>query len=303
MATTTRKRPYAPRLPPAERREQLLDAALELIGERGYGGVSMEGVARAAGVTKPVVYDSFANLDELLRALLDREEERALAELAAAMPADPTADPDELAVAGFVAFLRSVAANPTTWRLILMPAEGTPAAVRDHVDAGRETVRGQLEELVGWGHLDARRSRGPRSGARRREPGRGRRAPRPAHARAGRASSRPSAPASSSARCSPRSEPASDGGGDGRGVELEPDVARVRVHAPDASARSTITRPRPPPSGPGRRMCTPPSPAVVDVAAHEAIRVQPTGELRSVRPGPYLTPLVTSSVTITRRSA
>ncbi len=151
MATKTRKRTYAPRLPPAERREQLLDVTLGLIGERGYEGVSMEGVARAAGVTKPVVYDSFANLDALLRALLDREEKRALADLAAAMPSDLGGDPDELAIAGFVAFLRSVAANPTTWRLILMPAEGTPAAVRDHVDAGRETIRGQLEELVGWG--------------------------------------------------------------------------------------------------------------------------------------------------------
>ena len=151
MATGTRKRPYAPRLPPAERREQLLDAALELIAERGYGGVSMEGVARAAGVTKPVVYDSFANLDALLRALLDREEQRAFAQLAEAMPADPSADPDELAVAGFVAFLYSVSASPTTWRLILMPAEGTPAVVREHVDAGREAIRGQLAELLAWG--------------------------------------------------------------------------------------------------------------------------------------------------------
>ena len=151
MATATRKRRYAPRLPPAERREQLLDATLELIGERGYGGVTMEGIARAAGVTKPVVYDSFANLDKLLRALLAREEQRALTQLAAAMPANPDAEPDEIAVAGFVAFLRSVADSPTTWRLILMPAEGTPAAVRDHVDAGRETIRRQLEELIGWG--------------------------------------------------------------------------------------------------------------------------------------------------------
>ena len=55
MATAPAKRPYAPRLPPEERREQLLDAAMGLIIDEGYGGVSMEGIARRAGVTKPVV--------------------------------------------------------------------------------------------------------------------------------------------------------------------------------------------------------------------------------------------------------
>ncbi len=155
MASTTRKRPYAPRLPPEERREQLLDAALAVIDEHGYDGVSMEAVARAAGVTKPVVYDLFANLGELLRELLKREEARALAELEAVMPARPSIDPDELIVTGFVAFLGSVAANPTLWRLIVMPAEGTPEVVRDHVEAGRESIRERLEELLAWG-IEAR---------------------------------------------------------------------------------------------------------------------------------------------------
>src|ERR1700742_4142080 len=105
MTTGTGKRPYAPRLPPAERREQLLDAALSVIDEGGYDAVSMEAIARAAGVTKPVVYDLFANLGELLRALLQREESRALAQLEEVMPASPSVDPDELIVSAFVAFL------------------------------------------------------------------------------------------------------------------------------------------------------------------------------------------------------
>lgn len=155
MSTPTRKRTYAPRLPPAERREQLLDAALAVIAEGGYDGVSMEAIARQAGVTKPVVYDLFGNLGELLRALLDREEARALAQLAEVMPAEPSIDPDELVVTGFEAFLGSVAANPTSWRLILMPAEGTPAVVRDQVDANRRRIATQLEELLAWG-IDAR---------------------------------------------------------------------------------------------------------------------------------------------------
>jgi AcrR family transcriptional regulator len=151
MSTGARKRAYAPRLPPAERREQLLDAALAVIAERGYGGVSMEAIARQAGVTKPVVYDLFGNLGELLTALLEREESRALAQLAEVMPAEPASDPDELISTGFEAFLGSVAANPTTWRLILLPAEGTPDVVRKQVDANRRRIAGQLEELLAWG--------------------------------------------------------------------------------------------------------------------------------------------------------
>jgi AcrR family transcriptional regulator len=149
---TTRKRAYAPRMPPSERREQLLDAALEVIAEHGYGGVSMEAVARQAGVTKPVVYDLFSNLGELLRALLEREEGRALAQLAEVMPSGrPAVEPDELVVTGFTAFLGSVAASPTSWRLILMPAEGTPAVVREEVEANRNRIAARLEELLNWG--------------------------------------------------------------------------------------------------------------------------------------------------------
>jgi AcrR family transcriptional regulator len=147
------RRQYAPRLPPEERREQLLDAALELIADHGYDGVSMEGVAREAGVTKPVVYDLFPNRGELLRALLQREEERALRELATAIPFPPPSDPDpdDVLADGIVAFLSAVAANPRAWRLILLATEGTPDVVRQHVDEGRAGIVRQLEALVAWG--------------------------------------------------------------------------------------------------------------------------------------------------------
>ena len=149
---TTRRRAYAPRMPPSERREQLLDAALEAIAEQGYAGVSMEAVARRTGVTKPVVYERVANLGELLRALLEREQARALTQLAEVMPSElPSIDPDELIVTGMTAFLDSVAASPTSWSLILMPAEGTPAVVRDEVEANRKRIAARLEELLAWG--------------------------------------------------------------------------------------------------------------------------------------------------------
>ena len=149
MATARR---YAPRLPPAERREQLLDAALELIGREGYGGVTMEAVAREVGVTKPVVYDAFPNRGELLRALRQREERRALQQLGAVLggDVDDDADPDALLTDGFTGFLRAVQDTPATWRLLLLPTEGTPDVVRDHVDQGRAQVVARLTELLAW---------------------------------------------------------------------------------------------------------------------------------------------------------
>src|SRR5438874_443105 len=83
-AGSTRGR--AAHLGPEVRRPLVLDAAFELFLEHGYDGTSMEAVARAAGITKPVVYDCFASKEELFTALLRREETRVLGQIAAALP-------------------------------------------------------------------------------------------------------------------------------------------------------------------------------------------------------------------------
>jgi AcrR family transcriptional regulator len=145
------RRRYAPRLPPAQRREQLIDAALGVILEQGYSGVSMEAVARAAGVTRPVVYDHFPNLARLLHALVEREERYALEQLEAVISRDPgERDPAELLPHGVSRFLEAVASRPATWRIILLPLDGTPAIVRDHVESNRADVLARIEALVRW---------------------------------------------------------------------------------------------------------------------------------------------------------
>ena len=86
-ATARRNRPYAPRLLPEQRREQLLDVVLDVIDTDGVASVSMDAVARRAGVTRPVVYGQFTDANAMLRASLDREEQRAFAQILDAIPA------------------------------------------------------------------------------------------------------------------------------------------------------------------------------------------------------------------------
>jgi AcrR family transcriptional regulator len=137
---------------PVDRRRQLLDAALAIIIRDGYGAVTIEAIAREADVSRPVIYGIFDGLGDLLGALLERQERRALRQLAAALPAVPAGegDPDAVIVGAVRSFVAVVAGDPDTWRPILLQAAGTPEVVRERVDRDRERVREQLEQLLGW---------------------------------------------------------------------------------------------------------------------------------------------------------
>src|SRR5436853_6252024 len=70
------------RLPRADRRDGLLDAAAALIAAGDVEAVSMEAVAERAGVSRPLVYKHFANRSELLAAVYQRESATLHSELA-----------------------------------------------------------------------------------------------------------------------------------------------------------------------------------------------------------------------------
>jgi AcrR family transcriptional regulator len=71
------------RLPASERRGLLLDRALSLFAERGYGAVSVGEIAEATGVTKPVIYEHFESKADLYVRLVEREAGALHASLAA----------------------------------------------------------------------------------------------------------------------------------------------------------------------------------------------------------------------------
>jgi len=132
-----------------ERREQILDATRHIVDQRGFHAVSIEAVARAAGITRPIVYEHFESLGGLLEALIRREGARALGQLSAALSLNDTrGSAREQLLGALRSYLLSVRGDPTTWRLVLMPPEGAPAALREQIAVGRNRIVGQLAELV-----------------------------------------------------------------------------------------------------------------------------------------------------------
>src|SRR5215216_3713399 len=116
-------RPRVERADAARNRERVLAAARRLFAERGAGAVTIEEVARAAGVAKGTVFHRFGDRAGLALALLD-EHERALQEriLRGPPPLGPGAPPRERLLAFLDALLDLTAARAD----LLLVADGRP---------------------------------------------------------------------------------------------------------------------------------------------------------------------------------
>ncbi|WP_125079349.1 TetR/AcrR family transcriptional regulator [Mycobacterium sp. P7213] len=130
------------------RRTQLLDHARDIVAAEGYAAVTIERVARAAQVTRTVLYQNFGDLAGLMTALLDRESAIAFAGMRS-VDGPPDEDPDALG-RGILAYLH---AAPTSWRIILSSPAGAPPQVGARTEAGRRYARtiaaGRLSRIVG----------------------------------------------------------------------------------------------------------------------------------------------------------
>jgi AcrR family transcriptional regulator len=154
-------RARAARLGPERRRPLVLDVAFELFLEHGYRGTSMDAVARAAGVSKPVIYDCFASKAELFGALLDREEQRMFAQFGAALASSSRSeDMRTMLTAGFVSMLRAVKDTPEIYRIALLGSGDVEAMIEARVRHGRNRQVAAISELArSWlaGRLPAER--------------------------------------------------------------------------------------------------------------------------------------------------
>jgi len=136
------------RLPVAERRELIVEAAGRLFGERGYDGARLDDIAAAAGVTKPVLYRHFDSKRDLYLALLARHRDD-LPTFAGAIPHEGALRERLRAVLEI--WLAYVEAHSYAWRMLFRDTGGGPEvqAFRQEVHARARVVLADMIRSLG----------------------------------------------------------------------------------------------------------------------------------------------------------
>jgi AcrR family transcriptional regulator len=134
------------RLPAPARRAQLLDVARRVFARDGYRGTSMEAIAEAAGVTKPVLYQHFSSKHALYASLLEAE----LGQLTTALErAFALAEGNEERLRlGFGAYLGFVEAHEDAFRLLFTERLGLDDAFQRRVSRFREWVADRITTII-----------------------------------------------------------------------------------------------------------------------------------------------------------
>ncbi len=131
------------------RRDQIMDTARRLFGERGTTDVSMDEIAAEAGVARSTVYVYFANRDDLLRACVQSMYDRMTDTIAVVVADD--ASPAERLRGLILGLLERIDESPAFFRLAMAtqatPGEGSAAVGGALMMIGLDMIR-VLEELV-----------------------------------------------------------------------------------------------------------------------------------------------------------
>ncbi|HEU4976487.1 MAG TPA: TetR/AcrR family transcriptional regulator [Baekduia sp.] len=125
--------PRGTRLSHDERRAQLVRLGLDMLGERPYDQVSITALARAAGISKGLLYHYFPTKSDFVVAVLRQSRD----ELDLRMAPDPALGPSERLDASLEAFLTYVAGHATGYLAVARARGGDDAAIRGVLEEGR----------------------------------------------------------------------------------------------------------------------------------------------------------------------
>ncbi|MEU3349665.1 TetR/AcrR family transcriptional regulator [Streptomyces sp. NPDC006700] len=134
------------RMPRAVRERQMLDAAVQIFGRRGYTAASMDEIAELAGVSKPLVYLYLNSKEDLFTACI-RREAAALTE-AVRDGVRPGLPADRQLYEGLRAFFTHTARHPEGWTVLHVQArtQGEPFAAE--IAAMRADIVAFVTELI-----------------------------------------------------------------------------------------------------------------------------------------------------------
>jgi AcrR family transcriptional regulator len=154
MTDQTAPSPPSPaiRLPAARRRKQLLDVALEVFAVRGFHPTSMNDLAEAAGVTKPVLYQHFGSKRELYLELLEDVGGRLREAIAKAT--SEAAGPREQVERGFAAYFRFVAEHQAAFQVLFGGGTRRDEEFATHARRVEENIADFIATLIDVEGLD-----------------------------------------------------------------------------------------------------------------------------------------------------
>ena len=154
MATTAAGRPASRRvrLPGPERESQLLEVAEALFAQHGIEGVSVEDIARKAGVTRPVVYHHLGSRDAAFLACLRRARRDFQDGLCSRLSASDR-DLEACVQAGGEQFFDFLEKSPRRWVLMVTNTASLDGLVAEEI----ARLRSQTIDLI----ADAVRSLAP----------------------------------------------------------------------------------------------------------------------------------------------
>lgn len=132
------------RLSAAQRREQLLGVAGGLFAELGFHALSMDAIAEAAGVSKPVLYQHFPSKRALYLALVDDAVGAMQRQVTEAL--EGTTDNRQRVVGAIRAFFDFV--GDRRFRLLFLTADSADAEVAGIVDGARREVADAVAKLI-----------------------------------------------------------------------------------------------------------------------------------------------------------